>query len=143
MEPIRLLLVDDHASFVRIVSDFLRSHADVAVVGVAPDSQVALAQAQALRPDVILIDLNMPGLSGLDAIPLLQTALPEVGIIVLTMHSTESYRAAALAAGADAFVSKATLDIHLLPAIRQVGAGRGSGRGPAGNSPQERDNTCV
>ena len=76
--------------------------------------------AQDLEPDVALIDLSMPDLPGLELIPLLRAALPKIGIIALTLMDTEDYRKAALAAGADDFVSKDTMNIDLLPAIQKV-----------------------
>jgi DNA-binding NarL/FixJ family response regulator len=91
------------------------------VAGTVQDSREALAQTRALQPDMVLIDLSMPDLPGLEVIPRLRTACPKLGIIALTLLDTDHYRQAALAAGADAFVAKATLSSSLLPAIRQVG----------------------
>jgi len=73
-----------------------------------------------IKPCVILLDLNMPGLSGLETIPRLRDMLPEVGIIALTLLDPRTYRQAALAAGAEDFVAKANLTTDLLPAIRRV-----------------------
>ena len=120
MKPISVLLVDDNPAFLRIVTRFLQEHDDVVVVGVAGGGEEALALAQDLKPDIVLIDLAMPGLSGLETIPRLRAVLPEVGIIALTVLDTNGYREAALAASADDFVPKATLDTDLLPAIRRV-----------------------
>jgi DNA-binding NarL/FixJ family response regulator len=89
-------------------------------VGAAGGGEEALALAQDLEPHIVLIDLAMPGLSGLETIPHLRAMLPEVGIIALTMLDTNSYWQAALAAGANDFVPKASLDTDLLPAIRRV-----------------------
>jgi two-component system response regulator NreC len=115
-----VLLVDDHEPFLRAAADFLQRHHELAVVGVLRGGEEALAQAQDLRPHVILIDLNMPGLNGLETISRLRVMLPEVGIIALTLLDPNAYRQAALAAGADDFVSKANLTSDLLPAIRRV-----------------------
>jgi DNA-binding NarL/FixJ family response regulator len=112
--------VDDNPSFLRIATRFLEQHDDVVVVGAAGGGEEALALAQELRPDIVLIDLAMPSLSGLETIPRLRAMLPAVGIIALTMLDTNSYRQAALAAHANHFVPKASLDTDLLPAIRQV-----------------------
>jgi len=122
MAPISLLLVDDSPTFLRLVSRFLSEQYpdEVLVVGIAEGGEAGLAQAQALRPDIVLIDLAMPGLPGLKAIPLLRGALPNLGIIALTLMEPNGYRQAAFAAGADEFVSKATLATDLLPAIRRV-----------------------
>jgi DNA-binding NarL/FixJ family response regulator len=120
MKSISVLLVDDNPSFLRIATRFLQEHDDVAVVGAAGGGEEALALAQDLHPDVVLIDLAMPGLNGLETIPRLRAMLPAVGIIALTMLDTNSYWQAALAAGANDFVPKASLDTDLLPAIRRV-----------------------
>jgi len=120
MKPISVLLVDDNPSFLRIATRFLEQHDDIVVVGAADGGEEALALAQDLQPDVVLIDLAMPGLSGLETIPRLRAMLPAVGIIALTMLDTNSYRQAALEAHANHFVPKASLDRELVPAIRQV-----------------------
>jgi len=88
--------------------------------GPARGGEEALTQAQNLKPEVVLIDLHMPGLSGLETIPRLRAMLPEVSIIALTLLDAKVYRQAALAAGADDFVPKANLSTELLPAIRRV-----------------------
>ena len=90
------------------------------VVGTVERGEDALAQIQALQPHVILIDLAMPGLPGLQAIPRLRHALPEMGIVALTVMNSNSFRQAALAAGADIFIPKATMGTDLLPAIRRL-----------------------
>lgn len=128
MSPISVLLVDDNPTFLRITSRFLKKHDDVDLVGTAGGGVEALSQAQELRPQVILLDLAMPDLPGLEVIPRLREVVPEMRIIALTMLDTEEYRKAALAAGADEFVPKADLNKDLLPAIRRVvGAGRPGG----------------
>jgi DNA-binding NarL/FixJ family response regulator len=120
MKPISVLLVDDNPAFLRIAARFLQEHGDVAVVGAAGGGEEALAMAQDLQPDIVVIDLAMPGLSGLEAIPRLWAVLPGVSIIALTVLDTNSYREAALAAGANDFVAKVSLNTDLLPAIRRV-----------------------
>jgi DNA-binding NarL/FixJ family response regulator len=117
---IRVLLVDDHEPFLRVATDFLQRHHELVVVGTAREGEEALAQAQALHPQIILLDLNMPGLNGLETIPRLRVMLPEAGIIALTLLDVNIYRKPALAAGADDFVAKASLTTDLLPAIRRV-----------------------
>jgi DNA-binding NarL/FixJ family response regulator len=120
MKPISVLLVDDNLTFLWIVTRFLQEHDDVVVIGAAGGGEEALTLAQDLQPDIVLIDLAMPGLSGLETIPLLRAMLPEVGIIALTVLDINSYRQAALAAGVNDFIPKASLNTDLLPAIRRV-----------------------
>jgi DNA-binding NarL/FixJ family response regulator len=116
----RILLVDDSEVFLRVATDFLARHSELAVVGATQRGGEALTLAQDLQPGVVLIDMDMPGLGGLETIRRLRAALPSVGIIVLTLLDGDIYRQAALAAGADGSVPKATLTTDLLPAIRQV-----------------------
>ena len=123
MKPISVLLVDDNPAFLRIVTRFLQEHDDILIVGAADGGEEALALARDLQPDIVVIDLAMPGLSGLETIPRLRAVLPEVGIIALTVLDINSYWQAALAAGANDFVPKARLNTELLPAIRRVAQG--------------------
>ena len=90
------------------------------IVGTATESKEALSQAKVLRPQVILVELCMPGLDGVDFIPRLRMIVPETRIIALTLLDVSGYRQSALAAGADDFLSKTQLDTELLPAIRRL-----------------------
>lgn len=129
MDPISVLAVDNHPAFLDALTRFLKEECrgEVVLVGTARGGQEALEQAQRLQPQVILLDLRLPGLSGLKAIPLLRRALPGAGIIALTLLDTDAHRQAALAFGANDFVSKSSIDTDLLPAIRRVAR---SGGGP-------------
>ncbi len=119
-ETISVLLIDDNATFLRIAARFLGDHDDIRIVGTAPGGEEGLRLAKKLKPQIILLDLAMPDLPGLDAIPLLREVLPEVKLIALTMLDTDAYRTAAKKAGADAFVAKAAMGTNLLSAIRRV-----------------------
>lgn len=144
MDRISVLLVDDNPTFLRVTTQFLEAHDDVVVVGTADRGEKALNQAKDLQPQVILIDLAMPGLTGLQTIPRLRRMLPDTGIIALTVMNTSGFRQAALAAGADVFVPKAAMRTDLMPAIRRIRSmglevpipslvptpGNGSGRSP-------------
>ena len=126
MPPISLLLVDDNPRFLRLLTRFLHISypADVVVMDVARSGIEALARAQIVRPQVVLLDLAMPGMSGWEVIPRLRKDLPEVGIIVLTLLESGGYREMVLEAGADAFVGKSALVTELIPAIRRVAINR-------------------
>jgi len=126
MDPISVLLVDDHPGFVRAAARLLREHDDeVAVVGTAGGGEEALVQAQDLEPDIVVMNLTLENPASLELIPRLRAMLPLVKIIVLTLLDSQAYRKAALAAGADGFLSKASVNTDLLPAIRRVvGTGR-------------------
>jgi len=117
---ISVVLVDDHEAFLNIAASFLRRHGEVSVVGAFTRSQEALKRVPGLHPHVILFDLNMPGQSGLEAIPLLREALPDSGIIALSLMDGSVYEKAALDAGADAFVAKSDMISDLLPAIHRA-----------------------
>jgi DNA-binding NarL/FixJ family response regulator len=114
---IRLLVVDDNEPFLRVATDFLQRHDELIVVGAICEGEEALAQAQDLGPQVILIGLDKPGL---ETISRLRKVLPGVGIIALTLLEGNAYRQAVMAAGADELVRKAELTTDLLPAIRRV-----------------------
>lgn len=120
--PISVLLVDDNPIFLRILTRFLeeRSRLDVIVVGSADGGEKALAKAPLLQPQAILVDLAMPDIHGLELIPRLRASMPDAIIIALTLMDPNSYRGAVMAAGADEFVSKATLEADLLPTIRRL-----------------------
>ena len=117
MEPIRLLLADDNADFRAAVLEFLRSQPGMSVVGQASDSRTALAQARVLRPDVILLDVGMPDLNGLETARLIGRDSPGVRVIMLLPIVSQEYADAALDSGAVGSVPKERLDIDLIPAI--------------------------
>ena len=123
MAQLPVLLVGDSPSLLRILVQQLDNdgQGELDVVGTALCGKEALAKAQVLRPQVIILDLAIPDLPGLDAIPHLRRILPEAGIIALTLLDSERYRQAALAIGANELVSKTRLAIDLLPAIRRLG----------------------
>jgi len=117
MEPIRLLLVDDNADFRATVLEFLSSQPGLAVIGQAVDGQAAIVQARRLRPDVVLMDVGMPVLNGLEATRLIGRDAPDVRVIMLLPIVSEEYRVAAQACGAAGSVAKERLVEELIPAI--------------------------
>ncbi len=123
MEPIRLILVDDHAVLRSGLKLLLQSHEDVVVVGEAAEALEALNLAQELQPDVILLDLTMPGMGGLDALGSLRAVAPESRVLILTMHDDDSYLRRALRAGAAGYILKKAADVELLSAVRAVARG--------------------
>ncbi len=123
MERIRILFADDHPIFRQIAIDFLHDHEDLQVVGTACTGDMALTRARELQPQIVLLDLRMPGPTWQETIPRLRSLLPDAGIIVLTLHDGNGYRQAVLTAGAHDFVSKSIISTELLPAIRRVASG--------------------
>jgi DNA-binding NarL/FixJ family response regulator len=121
--PIRILLVDDHAMVRRGMRDFLSLHDDLEIVGEAGDGAAAIEQAAALRPDVILMDLLMPGVDGIEATARIRAADPEVEIVAITSFVEEARIVAALEAGASGFLLKDAEADELAAAIRAAAAG--------------------
>ncbi len=119
---ISIMLVDDEPTFLRIAQLFLQTHYrnEIDILGTASSGEECLSKAQLLAPQIVLMDLNMPGLSGLQTIPLLRIMFPEMRIIALTLNDSENARRAVLAAGGNDLVSKATMSTDLMPAIRRV-----------------------
>jgi DNA-binding NarL/FixJ family response regulator len=120
MDKTRILLADDHAILRAGLKLLLDAQPDLEVIGEAPNGARALALAEELQPDLILLDLTMPGLSGLDILGQLKNSAPHSRILVLTMHDDESYLRQALALGAAGYVIKKAVDSELLNAIRAV-----------------------
>jgi DNA-binding NarL/FixJ family response regulator len=122
---IRVLLVDDERLLRTGFAMILRSEPDLEVVGEAADGQEAVRSAAALQPDVVLMDIRMPGLDGLEATRQILAADNPPRVLVLTTFDLDSYVYAALAAGASGFLLKDTPEDQLIGAIRAVAAGNG------------------
>lgn len=104
--PVRVLIVDDHPMVAEGIQSILESYDDVAVVGTLGNGQEAVDQAGVLKPDVILMDLNMPGLGGLSATEILLERAPDTRILILSMHDSPEYISTALSHGAMGYVLK-------------------------------------
>ncbi|WP_313555381.1 response regulator transcription factor [Miniimonas arenae] len=120
---IRVLLVDDQALLRTGFRLVLEAVEDIEVVGEAADGEVAERMARALRPDVVLMDVRMPGRNGIDATAAITTALPEVRVLILTTFDLDEYAFAGLRAGASGFLLKDTQPDDLVAAIRSVASG--------------------
>lgn len=125
MDPIRVLLVDDHTVLRQAVRVMLETEADVAVVGEGGDAREAIQLVERTKPDVVLIDLKMPGTTGLGAIPEIRARSPKTAVIVFTMYENPSYVYEATHAGAAGYVLKSASKEELLRAIRAVHQGAG------------------
>jgi DNA-binding NarL/FixJ family response regulator len=122
-EPLRILLVDDHALIRSGLRTLLSSVAHLTIVGEAADGQEAIAHAADLQPDIILMDLHMPGLNGVEATRRIVQASPHVGIVVLTMLEDDASVFAALRAGARGYLLKGADQAEVLRAIDVVAHG--------------------
>ena len=118
--PISVLVVDDHVLLREGVRAVLSAQDDIAIVGEASSGAQAVAQYAQLRPDVVLMDLQMPDMSGLDAIVAIRRQDPRACIIVLTTYSGDGRAIKALRAGAMGYLLKSSLRKELLDAIRSV-----------------------
>lgn len=115
--PIATLIVDDDRLFRQAVRQLLEQAPEVSVVGEANDGEEAIQLAQELQPDLVLMDISMPRLNGLEATRRIKVERPETKVIVLTVHQDEVYHKAASECGADAFLTKKTVGSQLLPTI--------------------------
>jgi DNA-binding NarL/FixJ family response regulator len=123
MKKIRILIADDHAIVRDGLRQLLNSQADMEVTGEAEDGREALKKVKTLRPDVILLDIAMPRLSGLEVITLIREASTETQVVVLSMHAKETYVQQVLASGAMGYVLKASPSTDILEAIRTAHRG--------------------
>lgn len=117
---IRVLVVDDHAILREGIRSLLERYDDITVVGEAGNGIEALAQVEALRPDIVLMDLAMPEMNGLEATRRLRQSHPEVKVLILTQHDNQEYIAPALQAGAAGYILKRAGGRELIAAIRHV-----------------------
>jgi DNA-binding NarL/FixJ family response regulator len=117
----RTLVVDDDARFRRSVREVLASEPDIEVVGEAASGPEAILKARELKPDLVLMDVRMPGMNGVSATRQIKGEMPGVKIIILTIFDLPEYREAAMAGGASGYVVKKSLLKELLPAIRGAG----------------------
>jgi two-component system response regulator NreC len=121
--PIRILLADDHAILRDGIRALLNDETDLQVVGEADNGRQALEKAQSLRPDIVIMDIGMPLLSGLEATRQIRRDVPDARVLILTMHQNEEYLAQVMAAGASGYVLKDVAGRELVAAIRQVAQG--------------------
>ena len=123
MQPLRLLLVDDHALFREGLLSLLSYQDDFTVVGEAEDAESALDQARALRPDIVLMDVELPGEDGVAATQRLKMEMPEVSIVMLTVHDDSQTLFEAIKAGAQGYLVKNVRSRELLEQLRGLARG--------------------
>jgi two-component system, NarL family, response regulator NreC len=120
---IRAVVVDDHAVVRSGIRLLLDREEDIEVIGEAGNAKDAIFRARALKPDVILLDVVMPGQSGIEALPALLKEAPETKVLVLSMQDDPTYVREAFAAGASGYVLKEAADEEVVAAVREIASG--------------------
>jgi NarL family two-component system response regulator LiaR len=123
-QPIRVFIADDHPIVRRGIRDLLETEDGILVVGEAANGKDALAQVERLQPDVVLMDLVMPVMEGIEATRQIRSRLPQVSVLVLTSFATDDKVFPAIKAGASGYLIKDTAPEELVGAIRQVQRGQ-------------------
>jgi DNA-binding NarL/FixJ family response regulator len=126
MGAIRVLVADDHTIVRQGLVGILKASADIEVVGEAGDGAEAVEKATKLKPDVVVLDVSMPHLNGIEAARRIRDALPRTRVLVLTMHDDEEYVLKMVRAGASGYLLKDSAASELLAAIRALKAGKAS-----------------
>jgi DNA-binding NarL/FixJ family response regulator len=120
---LRTLIVDNKSSIRRRVKEFLAAEPGISVVGEAGDGQEAVRKAREIRPDVVIMDVGMPGINGLAATQQITSEMPGLKVIMLTVYDLPEYAEAAMASGASGYVIKTSLFDDLMPAIERAMGG--------------------
>ena len=123
MKRLRVLLVDDHPLFRQGVRHALEGIQDIQIIGEASDGQMAIQMADTLSPDVMLCDINLPGLNGLEATRVIRRRDPHIAVVVLTVHEDDEQLFGAIKVGAAAFSTKDVGQERLVEMVRRVGRG--------------------
>lgn len=121
--PVRVMIVDDHALVAEGIEAILETYADIDVIATVSDGQTAIVKAKSLKPDVVLLDLNMPGVTGLAATEMILEAEPDTLILILSMHDSPEYISTAMSHGAKGYILKDVPIEEIKTAIDAVMAG--------------------
>jgi DNA-binding NarL/FixJ family response regulator len=117
---IKIMIVDDNPNFRKSLKTFLATHPEIDVVGETGDGYAALEMAGKLKPDVVLMDIKMVGMNGLETTQHMKAELPHIRIIILSQYDLEAYREATQGMGASAYVVKKDAVTQLIPIVQQV-----------------------
>ncbi|GAB3318953.1 response regulator transcription factor [Larkinella ripae] len=123
MKPIRILVADDHSVVRKGVRLLLEDETDIEIVGEAPDGDEAIDLIPVVKPDVLFLDITMPRLSGMDALPIITQQFPKVRILMFSMHNNKDYILKSVQHGAAGYLQKDTDREEILRAIRAVVSG--------------------
>lgn len=122
-EKIRILVVDDHAILRSGLRMMLNAQPDIEVIGEAADGRTGVTEAVRLHPDVVLMDITMPDQNGIEATRQIKQQVPDIHVLVLTMHENDEYLFQCLRAGASGYILKEAADTELIHAIRTIRTG--------------------
>lgn len=122
--PISTIVADDHAVVRRGMQALLEAESGISIVGVAADGLETVRLTERLKPDVVVLDLMMPGLSGLEALRIIRERSPRTRIVILSMYSSSAFIAQALQAGAIGYVLKGCTEENLVRSVKEAAAGR-------------------
>lgn len=122
-EKLRILIVEDHQTVREGVKMLINAQADMEVVGEAGDGEIAITEAEKLKPDVVVMDISMPNVNGLKATKRLRRIAPDIKLLTLTRHTDDGYLQQLLSAGANGYVLKQSAPTELINAIRAVAEG--------------------
>jgi len=122
-KKLRILLAEDHQTVREGVKLLVNAQPDMEVVGEADDGEAAIKEAERLKPDILIMDISMPGLNGLRATKRLRAMASDIKILTLSRHTDDGYLQQLLAAGANGYVLKQSAPTHLINAIREVAQG--------------------
>ncbi len=121
MQRVKVLLVDDDARFLKWVRQFLAPETALEIAGEAGDGQEAIRKARELRPDVVLMDVRLPGMTGLEVTQYLKAEMPNLIVIIVSIFDLREYRDAAMASGASAFLPKRDVQTRLRSLLCTLG----------------------
>lgn len=117
---LRVLVVDDNESVRRSISQILRSQADIEVVCEAVDGADAVLKIGEHQPDVVLLDITMPGMNGLEVAETIKVEFPSVHVLIVSQHDSRGFQWAALAAGVSGYIIKSNVGRDLVPELRRI-----------------------
>ena len=120
MKVKKVLIADDNALFRSHVIEILNMEPDIEIVGEARNGWETIEKVRSFKPDLVLLDVRMPRMNGIEVTRQLKKEIPKLKIIILTLHNLLEYKNAAKSCGADAFILKLCMDKELLPAIRNI-----------------------
>jgi len=129
---LRVLVVDDNESVRRSICQILRSESDIEVVCEAIDGTDAIRKLSEHRPDVVLLDITMPSMNGLEVAEIMKRDFPSVQVLIVSQHDSRGFQWGALAAGVSGYIIKSNAGTDLIPELRRIQGSQGTPTNPPG-----------